>query len=159
MSVCVGANVLAATGLLARRPATIHHNSYKVFATRNPEIKVVRGVRFVDDGNIASAGGLTSGIDLALHVVERYFGREAVVQTAYYMEYLGDGWKNPDANRVYNEMPAATGGMASCMVCGMEVDPKSSPKIAFHRKDYYFCSEEHKALFERNPQSFLGDHA
>ena len=108
MSVCVGANVLAATGLLAGRSATTHHNSYSLFAARNPDINVKRGVRFVDDGDLASAGGLSSGIDLALHVVERYFGREAARQTAYYMEYLGDGWKNPDANRVYKDSPVSS---------------------------------------------------
>lgn len=82
MSVCIGANVLAATGLLAGRQATTHHNSYGLFAAKNPDVHVKRGVRFVDDGNIASAGGLSSGIDWALHVVERYFGQEAATQTA-----------------------------------------------------------------------------
>jgi transcriptional regulator GlxA family with amidase domain len=51
-----------------------------------------RGVRFVEQGRLASAGGLTSGIDLALHVVERYFGRDVAQQTAYYLEYQGTGW-------------------------------------------------------------------
>lgn len=159
MSVCIGANVLAATGLLAGRPATTHHNSYSIFAARNPDIKVKRGVRFVDDGNIASAGGLTSGIDLALHVVERYFGRDAAVQTAYYMEYLGDGWKNPDANSMYKETPAASGGPLRCAVCGMEVDAASAPKTTFHNKVYYFCTDDHKAEFERNPQAFVKEGA
>lgn len=40
----------------------------------------------------ATAGGLTSGIDLALHVVELYFGREVAARTARYMEYEGKGW-------------------------------------------------------------------
>lgn len=160
MSVCIGANVLAATGLLAGRPATTHHNSYRIFAARNPDIKVQRGVRFVDDGNVASAGGLTSGIDLALHVVERYFGRHAAVQTAYYMEYLGDGWKNPDANSMYKETPVATGGgPPRCAVCGMEIDANSAPKTEFHNKVYYFCTDDHKAEFERNPQAFVKEGA
>jgi len=41
---------------------------------------------------IFTAGGLTSGIDLALHVVELYFGRELAARTASYMEYEGKGW-------------------------------------------------------------------
>jgi putative intracellular protease/amidase/YHS domain-containing protein len=159
MSVCIGANVLAATGLLAGRPATTHHNSYNLFASRNPDIKVKRGVRFVDDGNIASAGGLSSGIDLALHVVERYFGKEAAVQTAYYLEYLGDGWKNPDVNSMYKETPAASGGMPRCAVCGMEVDTNSAPKTTFHNKVYYFCTNAHKTLFEQTPRAFAGEGA
>ena len=52
-----------------------------------------RGVRFVESGRIATAGGLTSGIDLALHVVERYFGRGIAQATATYMEYESPGWK------------------------------------------------------------------
>jgi len=43
----------------------------------------------VETEHIATAGGLTSGIDLALRVVERYFGREQAEQTAEYMEYTG----------------------------------------------------------------------
>ena len=45
---------------------------------------------------IFTAGGLTSGIDLALHVVELYFGREAAERTARYMEYEGTGWQRAD---------------------------------------------------------------
>jgi transcriptional regulator GlxA family with amidase domain len=50
-------------------------------------VDLQRELRFVDNGRIATAGGLTSGIDLALHVVERYFGRAAADTTATYMEY------------------------------------------------------------------------
>lgn len=159
MSVCVGANVLAATGLLAGKAATTHHNSYGVFASKNPDIQVKRGVRFVDDGSIASAGGLSSGIDLALHVVERYFGEDAAVQTAYYMEYLGDGWKNPGVNSMYKKTPVASGGAPHCAVCGMAVDATSAPTLTFHSKVYYFCTDDHKKQFEQNPRAFAGEGA
>jgi len=76
MSICTGAFVLAATGLLSGRAATTHHNAFRELAMDNPDITVRRGVRFVDDGKFSSSGGLSSGIDLALHTVERYFGRE-----------------------------------------------------------------------------------
>jgi hypothetical protein len=56
-------------------------------AKRFLDIQVKRGVRFVEAGNLASSGGLSSGIDLALRVVERYYGREAARQTAFGMEY------------------------------------------------------------------------
>ncbi len=46
-----------------------------------------KGRRFVESGNVATAGGLTSGIHLALRVVERYFGRDVAEATARYMEY------------------------------------------------------------------------
>jgi transcriptional regulator GlxA family with amidase domain len=55
-------------------------------------VKLKRGLRFVEGSRISTAGGLTSGIDLALRVVERYFGREAAEQTAFYMEYQSKGW-------------------------------------------------------------------
>jgi len=46
------------------------------------------------DSVVFGAGGLTSGIDLALHVVELYFGRPAAERTAKYMEYQGTGWRS-----------------------------------------------------------------
>lgn len=61
--------------MLAGNPATTHHNSYRALALQYPDIQVKRGARFVDARNVATAGGLPSGVDLALHVVERYFGR------------------------------------------------------------------------------------
>ena len=50
-------------------------------------------MRFVENRRIATAGGLTSCIDLALRVVERYFGRGVARWTADYMEYTGTGWQ------------------------------------------------------------------
>jgi transcriptional regulator GlxA family with amidase domain len=87
MSVCVGAFVLAKTGLLSGKAATTIHHAYTDLAVQFPDIQVKRGARFVDEGNVASSGGLSSGIDLALHVVERYYGREVAERTAYFMEY------------------------------------------------------------------------
>jgi transcriptional regulator GlxA family with amidase domain len=87
MSVCTGAFVLAETGLLDGKSATTHHESWDDFESSFPAIRVVRGSRFVEHDRVATAGGLTSGIDLALRVVERYLGRDAAVVTAQYMEY------------------------------------------------------------------------
>jgi len=91
MSICVGAYVLAKTGLLDGKSATTHHDAYKDFANQFPKVHVVRGVRFVEEGNLATAGGLACGIDLALHVVERYFGRQVAEDTAYNLEYQAQG--------------------------------------------------------------------
>jgi transcriptional regulator GlxA family with amidase domain len=87
MSVCTGAFVLAQTGLLDGKTATTHHQSYDALASDFPRIHVVRGRRFVEHDHVATAGGLTSGIDLALRVVERYLGRPAADATTRYMEY------------------------------------------------------------------------
>jgi transcriptional regulator GlxA family with amidase domain len=92
MSVCTGAFQLARAGLLSGKTATTHHDFLDTLAGKYPDIQVRRGLRFVENGRIATAGGLTSGIDLALRVVERYFGRPVAERTAVYMEYQSKGW-------------------------------------------------------------------
>jgi transcriptional regulator GlxA family with amidase domain len=92
MSVCTGAFKLAKAGLLSGKAATTHHEFLDKLQREYPDIQVKRGVRFVEGEKISTAGGLTSGTDLALRVVERYFGREIAQTTASYMEYLGKGW-------------------------------------------------------------------
>lgn len=87
MSVCTGAFQLARVGLLDGLRATTHHEFYDSFAKEFPKVKLERTPRFVDEGRVASAGGLTSGIDLALHVIGRYFGPETAEATAHYMEH------------------------------------------------------------------------
>lgn len=96
LSVCTGAFKVAQAGLLDGRQATTHHQFTDKLASDYPNVKVVRSVRFVQsDPIIYTAGGLTSGVDLALHIVETYFGRAVAQKTADYMEYQGTGWKNP----------------------------------------------------------------
>ena len=92
MSVCTGAFQLGKAGLLAGKEATTHHDYFDQFEKRFPDVKLRRGLRFVEGAKISTAGGLTSGIDLALRVVERYFGRKIAEQTAAYMEYQSKGW-------------------------------------------------------------------
>jgi YHS domain-containing protein len=120
-----------------------------------PDVHVQRGVRFVDEGSLASAGGLSSGIDLAMHVVERYFGKEVATSTAYYLEYQGQGWLNPASNAAYARRPVSTAAHPLCPVCDMEVDPKTSPKSVFKGKTYYFCSDGHKETFDAAPPKWL----
>ena len=92
MSVCTGAFQLGKAGLLAGKSATTHHDFLDQFAKAFPDITVKRGLRFVEEEKISTAGGLSSGIDLALRVVDRYFGREVAQSTATYMEYQSKGW-------------------------------------------------------------------
>jgi transcriptional regulator GlxA family with amidase domain len=92
MSVCTGAFHLAKAGLLSGKAATTHHEFIDKLKREFPDIDVKRDVRFVEGEKISTAGGLTSGTDLALRVVERYFGREIAQATAIYMEYQGKGW-------------------------------------------------------------------
>ncbi|MFC8599663.1 DJ-1/PfpI family protein [Isoptericola sp. NPDC057191] len=70
-SVCTGALVLAAAGLLAGRPATTHHDHYDDLAQLDPSVVVDTEARFVDDGDVVTAAGVSAGIDMALHLVAR----------------------------------------------------------------------------------------
>ncbi|HEX6648719.1 MAG TPA: DJ-1/PfpI family protein [Pyrinomonadaceae bacterium] len=92
MSVCTGAFQLGKAGLLSGKSATTHHDFLDRFAKSFPDVNVKRGLRFVEEERISTAGGLSSGIDLALRVVDRYFGREVAQATATYMEYQSKGW-------------------------------------------------------------------
>ena len=154
MSVCTGAFVLAKTGLLSGKPATTYHAAFGPFAIQFPDIHLKRGARFVEDGNLATAGGLSSGIDLALRVVERYYGREVAEKTAYQMEYQGQGWMNPNSNEVYANTPVSTAEHPLCPVCGMDVDSATAPKSVFQGKTYYFCSQGDKEQFDATPNKF-----
>lgn len=94
MSVCVGAYRLAQAGLLDGKKATTHHDAWADFQSDFPKVKLQRNMRWVQsDSVIFTSGGLSSGIDLALHVVELYFGRDVAENTARIMEYQGEGWK------------------------------------------------------------------
>jgi putative intracellular protease/amidase len=94
MSVCTGAFKVAKSGLFNGKEATTHHWYFENFADEFPDVKLVKQVRYVQADPITfSAGGLSSGIDLALHVVQDYFGEKVAQQTADYMEYQGTGWK------------------------------------------------------------------
>src|SRR5215203_76108 len=92
MSVCTGAFQLGKAGLLAGKSATTHHDFLDQFAKAFPDVTIKRGLRFVEQEKISTAGGLSSGIDLALRVVDRYFGRNVAQATATYMEYQSKGW-------------------------------------------------------------------
>ena len=100
MSVCTGASMLAAYGLLDGQPATTHHAYQQSMQKKYPAVHFVSGTRFVENDKIATAGGLTSGVDLALHIVARYYGSEVAQVTASFLEYHSDLWKNPEYDQV-----------------------------------------------------------
>lgn len=156
MSVCTGAYILASTGLLAGKAATTHHDAYKEFAMKFPDIELKRGARFVEAGNLASSGGLSSGIDLALRVVQRYFGTKVATDTAFDMEYQGEGWKDPNSNAVYLKTAKAVApGHALCQICSMDVEMATAPKSEYKGKTYYFCSRDHKEKFDAAPDKWI----
>jgi transcriptional regulator GlxA family with amidase domain/YHS domain-containing protein len=153
MSVCTGAFVLAKTGLLSGKSATTFHEAFADFEKQFPDIHLKRGARFVEDGNLASSGGLTSGMDLAFRVVERYYGSQAAERTAYLLEYQGKGWQDPNSNEVYARKISATADAHPlCPLCSMSADLQISS--VYKGKTYYFCMEEHKQIFDANPGKF-----
>src|SRR5213082_1023880 len=154
MSVCTGAFVLAKTGLLDGKSATTFHAAFNRFAMEFPKIQLKRGARFVENGNLATAGGLSSGIDLALRVVERYYGRDVAQKTAYNMEYQGEGWMSPDSNQIYATASVSTAEHPLCPVCGMDVDVATAPKSVYKGTTYYFCSDDDKKTFDAAPDKF-----
>jgi YHS domain-containing protein len=91
-------------------------------------------------------------IDLALHVVEGYYGREVAERTAYLMEYQGRGWLEPNSNQAYANAPVSTDEHPLSPVCGMDGDP--SWKSVYKGKSYYFCSQNHKETFDKAPAVF-----
>ncbi len=81
-SICTGAMILAATGLLDGRRATTHWNWCDALERDHPRIEVDRDALFVRQGRIYTAAGVTAGMDLALAMVEDDWGRDAALQTA-----------------------------------------------------------------------------
>ena len=87
LSVCSGALLLAKAGLLDGLTATTHHGALDELRVINPNVKVEDTARFVDNGRVIASGGISAGIDMALHVVARLLGNDQALETARYMEY------------------------------------------------------------------------
>ncbi|HEX8378243.1 MAG TPA: DJ-1/PfpI family protein [Pedobacter sp.] len=93
MSVCNGALILAKTGLLDGLSATTYHNAIAELKKNHLKIKVVSDQRFVDNGKFITTAGLSSGMDGALHVVEKLKGKPKAQTVALNLEY---DWKPKD---------------------------------------------------------------
>ena len=86
-SVCTGALVLAAAGLLDGRPATTHWSALEILPTLGRDIEVRPEDRFVDTGNVITAAGVSAGIDMALHLVARLHSPERAREVRRYIQY------------------------------------------------------------------------
>jgi transcriptional regulator GlxA family with amidase domain len=93
VSVCTGSDWLAQAGLLDNKEATTHHLVFGRFQQKYSSVKLVEGKRYVQsDPYIFTGAGFSSGMDLALHIVDVRFGRDVAKRTADRLEYRGDGW-------------------------------------------------------------------
>ncbi len=86
-SVCTGAFLLAESGLLNGKLATTHWMDLDRLEREYPLVSVQRAVKFVDEGNILTAGGISAGINLSFHLLKKFYGAEVARQTAKRMEY------------------------------------------------------------------------
>ncbi|MFF3065024.1 DJ-1/PfpI family protein [Oerskovia sp. NPDC057915] len=88
-SVCTGSLAFAAAGLLAGRPATTHWDHVDELARLDPSILVDTETRFVDDGDVVTSAGVSAGIDMALHLVERLENAEVAEEVRRALQYEG----------------------------------------------------------------------
>ncbi|WKD30986.1 DJ-1/PfpI family protein [Streptomyces xanthophaeus] len=97
-AVCTGTMLLAAAGLTTGRPCTTHHKARPDLAEQGGLLK---NARVVDDGDLVTAGGITSGLDLALWLVRRELGADAATGVEAMLEYEARGtvWTPPTAGR------------------------------------------------------------
>ncbi len=86
-SVCSGARIPAILGLLDHKEFATHHAVVDDVRAIAPKAFHSKGKRFVDNGKIMTAAGISAGIDLSLHVVEKLHGATVKEQTMKYMEY------------------------------------------------------------------------
>nr|WP_272595511.1 DJ-1/PfpI family protein [Paenibacillus apiarius] len=86
-SVCTGALILAEAGLLDGKTVTTHWNSYDRLESDYPSLTVKRNVKFVDEGKIVTSGGISAGINMSFHLVNRLLGKEVATNTAKMMDY------------------------------------------------------------------------
>ena len=88
LSVCTGALVLAKAGILDGLKATSHHQAYDELRDIITDTEIVEeGHRFVDNGKVITSGGISAGIDMSFHVIERLYGKDTAESTSDYMEY------------------------------------------------------------------------
>lgn len=92
-SVCTGAFLLAQAGVLAGKAATTHWEDIADLRAMFPGLEVREGLRWVDEGSVVSSAGISAGIDMSLHLVERLAGRALAERTARQLEF--DWTENP----------------------------------------------------------------
>ncbi|MGH2558177.1 MAG: DJ-1/PfpI family protein [Thermomicrobiales bacterium] len=96
-SVCTGAFLLAANGILDGKRATTHWASIDWMREHHPKVTILDDQRFVDEGKVVTSAGVSAGIDMALHIVARLHGQEVAAATARNMEYVWHEANDGDA--------------------------------------------------------------
>ena len=86
-SVCTGAAILAGAGLLEGKRATTHWGYIETLRKDHPEVEVIEKIRYVRDGNVVTAAGVSAGIDMALWLVGQIHTPEIARRVQHYIEY------------------------------------------------------------------------
>ncbi|MBB3047898.1 transcriptional regulator GlxA family with amidase domain [Litorivivens lipolytica] len=86
-SVCTGAFLLAKAGLCEGKRVTTHWEDIPDLKQQFPQLEVVGNVRWVDQGNLVTSGGISAGIDMSLHLVDRLYARSLAERTAKQMDF------------------------------------------------------------------------
>lgn len=100
LSVCTGALLLAEAGFLDDKQATTHYCCADGLAKDYPRVKVVKGMRFIDNGKVITTEGISAGIDGALYLVGKINGKQAARDVAKYMMY---DWREDQLNTIIVE--------------------------------------------------------
>lgn len=86
-SVCTGAFLLAKAGLLKSKAATTHWEDINDLNEMFPDIIIKKKVRWVDEGSVVTAAGISAGIDMSLHLISRVVNEDLAILTAKQMEF------------------------------------------------------------------------
>ncbi|MEN0035957.1 MAG: DJ-1/PfpI family protein [Cellvibrio sp.] len=86
-SVCTGAFLLAKAGLLTTHKVTTHWEDQNDLKNMFPSLDVISDVRWVDEGSVVTSAGISAGIDMSLHLIERFAGLPLAERTAKQMEF------------------------------------------------------------------------
>src|ERR671917_2570250 len=127
-SICAGAFILAATGLLDGRRATTHWAAAALLAARHPEVEVDPDVLYVDNGQFLTSAGTAAGLDLCLHMIRQDYGSAVAAEAARVavMPLERDGGQ---AQFTVHEQPGAEGASLEPLLRWMEENVHRDPTL------------------------------
>ncbi|MEG6586782.1 DJ-1/PfpI family protein [Dendrosporobacter sp. 1207_IL3150] len=86
-SVCTGAFLLAKAGLLNGKRATTHWMDADRLEREFTQLKIIKDIKFIDEGSIITSGGISAGINMSFHIIKRLLGEDVARMAAKRMEY------------------------------------------------------------------------
>jgi transcriptional regulator GlxA family with amidase domain len=86
-SVCTGAFLLAEANIITNHQVTTHWEDINDLQNNYPNLKVLSNKRWIDEGNIVTSGGISAGIDMSLHLIDKLYGEQLAIKTAKQMEF------------------------------------------------------------------------